>query len=126
MAGRFSKAPAGICAFSCETKRDSTKGGGRPAAPPGPGERALPCISRSAAVYPCPAGTSKHLTPFIFLKREGGPGKNTQATSKSSGRNAHLLGKKIPVIEEGPAQAFRKAEDGREGFPGSFFQSRPS
>ena len=72
MAVRFAKAPAGIYAFIVETKRDSAKEGGWPRLVPWKDHRLV--ISRSAALSPCPAETSKYLTPFIFLKSEGGQG----------------------------------------------------
>jgi hypothetical protein len=48
-------------------------------------------ISRSAALSPCPAETSKYLTPFIFLKSEGGQGKGTECkgTEARGKRIAH-------------------------------------
>jgi hypothetical protein len=70
MAVRFAKAPAGIYAFIVETKRDSAKEGGWPRLVPWKDHRLV--ISRSAALSPCLAETSKYLTPFIFLKSEGG------------------------------------------------------
>src|SRR4030042_3565439 len=39
---------------------------------------------------------------------------------------ATQIGKKIPVIEEVPAQDFRDAEDDMSVFPCNFFQSPPS
>ena len=47
-AGRFAKGPAGIHAFSGETKMDSNKEGVRPPAPPGPLERPSLVVSRRA------------------------------------------------------------------------------
>ena len=47
-------------------------------------------------------------------RKKGFPGATTQ------------IGKKIPVIEEVPAQDFRDAEDDVSVFPCNFFQSLPS
>ena len=46
-------------------------------------------VSQSAALSPCPAGTSECLTPLGFLKNEGGQGnKSSLPMSISGGRQA--------------------------------------
>jgi len=58
--------------------------------------------------------TAKGIQPFLKKELQGFPGAATQ------------IGKKIPVIEELPAQDFRDAEDDMSVFPCNFFQSPPS
>jgi hypothetical protein len=102
MAVRFAKAPAGIYAFIVETKRDSAKEGGWPRLVPRKDHRLV--ISRSAALSPCPAETSKYLTPFIFLKSEGGQAFGQEGIGH---RNEFFDGKKWVRLM---AQAYLKSE----------------
>jgi len=68
MAVRFAKAPAGIYVFIVETKRDSAKEGGRPAAPPGPVERPPPRDFAKRSVVPVPFGDFEVLDPLYFFE----------------------------------------------------------
>jgi hypothetical protein len=72
MAMRFAKAPAGISAFSGETKgfpqREAE--GLRPRLFPWKNHRLV--VSQSAALSPGPEGTSKDPIPLCLLKSEGG------------------------------------------------------
>jgi len=69
MAGRFAKAPAGIYAFIGETKRDSAKEGGRPAASPRPMERPLPRDFAKRSAVPAPCGDSEVLDPLYLFEK---------------------------------------------------------
>jgi len=68
MAGRFAKAPTGIRAFSGETKMDSAKEGGRPAAPPGPLEDHRRDFAKRSAV-PRLRGDFEALGPLYFFEK---------------------------------------------------------
>jgi len=69
MAMRFAKAPAGIYAFIFETKRDSAKEGGRPAAPPRPMERPPPRDFAKRSAVPVPCGNFEVLDPLVFFEK---------------------------------------------------------
>jgi len=69
IATRLAKAPAGISAFISEIKRVSAKGGGRPAAPPGPMERPAPRGFAKRGAIPAPLrGPRSRGTPYVLSK----------------------------------------------------------
>ena len=68
-AGRFAKGPAGIHAFSGETKMDSNKEGVRPPAPPKPLQRPPPPDFAKRTAFPVPCQNFAILDSLCFFEK---------------------------------------------------------